>query len=51
MLFYWVKKIKSSKYTKALLNASKEVGLESNAEETKYMFMSRHQVTKTIVQK
>jgi hypothetical protein len=28
--------------TEALLVASKEVGLEINAEETKYMFMSLH---------
>jgi hypothetical protein len=31
------------KNTEALLHASKEVGLEVNAEKTKYMFMSRHQ--------
>jgi hypothetical protein len=29
----------------ALLDASKEVGPEVNAERTKYMFMSRHQTT------
>jgi hypothetical protein len=31
------------KNAEALLDASKEVGLEVNAEKTKYMFMSRHQ--------
>jgi hypothetical protein len=30
------------KNTEALLDASKEVGLEVNTEKTKYMFMSRH---------
>jgi hypothetical protein len=29
----------------ALLNASKEVGLEINGEKTKYMFISHHQTT------
>jgi hypothetical protein len=33
--------IKKSKQT--LIDASKEVGLEVNAEKTKYMFLSRHQ--------
>jgi hypothetical protein len=31
------------KNTEALLDASKEVGLEVNAEKTKYMFISHHQ--------
>jgi hypothetical protein len=31
------------KNTEALLDASKEIGLEVNSEKTKYMFMSRHQ--------
>jgi hypothetical protein len=31
------------KNTEALLNASKEVGLEENLEKTKYMLMSRSQ--------
>jgi hypothetical protein len=31
------------KNTETLIDASKEVGLEVNAEKTKYMFMSRHQ--------
>jgi hypothetical protein len=31
------------KNAKALLDASKETGLEVNSEKTKYMFMSRHQ--------
>jgi hypothetical protein len=31
------------KNTKTLLDTSKEVGAEVNAEKTKYMFMSRHQ--------
>jgi hypothetical protein len=33
------------KNTEALLDASKEVGLEVNAEKSKYMFMSHHQTT------
>jgi hypothetical protein len=33
------------KNTEALLDASKEVGLEVNAEKTRYMFMSDHQTT------
>jgi hypothetical protein len=31
------------KSTKTLVDSSKEVGLEVNAEKTKYMLMSRHQ--------
>jgi hypothetical protein len=31
------------KKAEALLDASKEIGLEVNSEKTKYMFMSRHQ--------
>jgi hypothetical protein len=31
------------KNTEALIDASKEVGLEINAEKTKYMLLSRHQ--------
>jgi hypothetical protein len=31
--------------TEALLDTSKEAGLELNTEETKYMFMSHHQTT------
>jgi hypothetical protein len=31
------------KNAEALLDASTEIGLEVNSEETKYMFMSRHQ--------
>jgi hypothetical protein len=31
------------KNTKTLIDASKEVGLEINVEETKYMLLSRHQ--------
>jgi hypothetical protein len=34
-----------NKNTEALLDAGKEVGLEVNAEKTKYMFMSHHQTT------
>jgi hypothetical protein len=30
------------KYTEVLIEASKEVGLEVNAEKTKYMLLSRH---------
>jgi sorting nexin-29 len=33
------------KNAEALLDASKETGLEVNSEKTKYMFMSRHQTT------
>jgi hypothetical protein len=33
------------KNSEALLNVSKEIGLEVNSEKTKYMFMSRHQTT------
>jgi hypothetical protein len=32
-----------NKNTQTLIDASKEVGLEVNAEETKYMLLSRHQ--------
>jgi hypothetical protein len=31
------------KNAEALLDASKEIGLEVNSEKTKHMFMSRHQ--------
>jgi hypothetical protein len=31
------------KNAEALLNASREIGLEVNSEKTKYIFMSRHQ--------
>jgi hypothetical protein len=31
--------------TKALLDASRAVGLEVNSEKTKYVFTSRHQIT------
>jgi hypothetical protein len=34
------------KNAKALLDASKEIGLEVNSEKTKYMFMSRHQTAR-----
>jgi sorting nexin-29 len=33
----------TKKNAEALLDASKEIGLEVNSEKTKYMFMSRHQ--------
>jgi len=33
----------TNKYTEALLEASREVGLEVNTEKIKYMVMSRHQ--------
>jgi hypothetical protein len=35
----------TKKNAEALLDASKEIGLEVNSEKTKYMFMSRHQTT------
>jgi hypothetical protein len=31
------------KHTETLIDASKEIGLEINAEKTKYMLLSRHQ--------
>jgi hypothetical protein len=37
------RKLRRHKNTKALLDASKEVGLEVNQEKTKYMLMSRNQ--------
>jgi hypothetical protein len=37
------KNINIKKHTEALLDGSKEVGLEVNIEKTKYMFMSHHQ--------
>jgi hypothetical protein len=33
-----------SLYTESLIDASKEIGLEINVEETKYMLVSRHQI-------
>jgi hypothetical protein len=36
-----------NKNAEALLDASKEIGLEVNSEKTKYMFMSRHQTQGT----
>jgi hypothetical protein len=38
MWIYW-----EVKNTEALINASKEVGLEVNVEKAKYMLLSRHQ--------
>jgi hypothetical protein len=44
MLIYWVRTQNIvKKNAEALLDASKEIGLEVNSEKTKYMFMSRHQ--------
>jgi hypothetical protein len=44
MLVWWEKNINSTKKnTEALLEASKEVGLEVNPEKTKYMLISRSQ--------
>jgi hypothetical protein len=37
------------KNTETLIDASKEVGLEVNAEKTKYMLMSRHQNADKII--
>jgi hypothetical protein len=42
-LIYWVRTNIRKKNAEALLDASKEIGLEVNSEKTKYMFMSRHQ--------
>jgi hypothetical protein len=44
MLIHWVKKVDIIK-TELLLDASKEVGAEGNAEETKCVFLSRHHTT------
>jgi hypothetical protein len=41
VLIYWVKKYHKS--TEVLLGVNKEVDLEVNAEEIKYIFASRHQ--------
>jgi hypothetical protein len=41
----------TNKNTEAVLDASKEVGLEVNAEKTKYIFMSRHQKNYLIANK
>jgi hypothetical protein len=38
-LYGWLKE----KHTTTLIDANKEVGLEENAEKTKYMLLSRHQ--------
>jgi hypothetical protein len=37
------------KNAEALLDASKEIGLEVNSEKTKYMFMSRHQTAGPVI--
>jgi hypothetical protein len=37
----------TKKNTKTLVDASKEVGVEVNAEKTKYMLLSRHQNART----
>jgi hypothetical protein len=42
MLICWIK-THIMKKTEALLEASREVGLEINAEKTKYMVVSHHQ--------
>jgi hypothetical protein len=42
-LIFWEKTDTTQKNTEALLDASKEVGLEVNSEKTKYMLMSRCQ--------
>jgi hypothetical protein len=43
MLIKWEKTDTIQRNTKALLDASKEVGLEVNPEKTKYMLVSRCQ--------
>jgi hypothetical protein len=45
MLIYWLKTSNIEKNAEVPLDASKECGLQANAKETKYMFMSRHQIT------
>jgi hypothetical protein len=40
MIIYWVKTNINKKNTKALLNASKKVGLGVNIEKTKYVLMT-----------
>jgi hypothetical protein len=42
-LIYWVKTNTMKKNTEAMLEASRDVGLEINTEKTKYMVMSYHQ--------
>jgi hypothetical protein len=37
------------KNAEALLDASKEIGLEVNSEKTKYMFTSRHQTAGRVI--
>jgi hypothetical protein len=43
ILIYWEKANTVKKNAEALVVASKENGLEVNADKTKYMFMSRDQ--------
>jgi hypothetical protein len=43
MLIYWAEAYTIEKNKGALVVASKEIGLEVNAEKTKYMVMSRDQ--------
>jgi len=47
MWIYWLKTYRVKKNTEALLEAIKKVGLEVNADKTKYMVMSHHHRTKT----
>jgi hypothetical protein len=43
MILYWMKKGIIKKDTEGLIDVSKEVGLEINAEKTMYVLRSRHQ--------
>jgi hypothetical protein len=50
-LIFWEKTDVIQKNTEALLNASKEAGLEVNPQKTKYMLMSRKKAGQKAQQK